>query len=56
MFVCCLQDLSLSDCEQSNPLGHLNNTLTEAQLKVFEDWKNFDDAQDNFCEPDGKLS
>lgn len=47
-----LNDLSPSDCEQSNPLGHLNNTLTEAQLKVFEDWKKFDDAQDNFCEPD----
>ncbi len=40
------------DCEQANPLGHINKTVTDENLKTFEDWKRFDDAQDNFCEPD----
>jgi hypothetical protein len=43
-----------SECEQKNPLGHLNQTLTEENLKTFEEWKRFDEAQDNFCELDGK--
>lgn len=43
-----------SECEQSNPLGHLNETLTDENLKTFEEWKKYDEAQDNFCEPDGK--
>jgi hypothetical protein len=40
-------------CEQLNPMGHLNDTITDENLKTFEAWKEYDDAQDNFCEPDG---
>lgn len=40
------------DCEQANPLGHINKTVTDENLKTFEDWKRFDDVQDNFCELD----
>ncbi len=45
-----------SNCEQSNPMGHLNDTITDENLKIFETWKEYDDAQDNFCEPDGICS
>ena len=41
------------ECEQGNPLGHINTTLTDDNLKTFEDWRKFDDAQDNFCDPEG---
>ena len=41
------------NCEQGNPLGHINTTLTDDNLKTFEDWRKFDDAQDNFCDPEG---
>ena len=41
------------DCEQSNPLGNLNETIREENLKTFEEWSKYDDAQDNFCESDG---
>ena len=43
------------NCEQSNPLGHINLTLTDENLKTFEEWKKYDDAQDNFCELEGSL-
>ena len=48
-----LLKLQTTDCEQSNPLGHINKTVTDENLKTFEDWRKFDDAQDNFCELDG---
>jgi hypothetical protein len=44
------------ECEQGNPLGHLNTTLTDDNLKVFEEWTKFDDAQDNFCELEDELT
>lgn len=46
-------DDKAADCEQLNPLGHLNESLTEENLRIFEEWRNYDDSQDNFCEPDG---
>jgi len=42
-----------ADCEQSNPLGQVNDTLSEENLKAFEEWNKHDAAQqDSFCEPD----
>jgi ERO1-like protein alpha len=35
-------------------MGQLNNTITDENLRTFETWREYDDAQDNFCEPDGK--
>jgi hypothetical protein len=46
----------IDDCEQLNPLGHLNESITEENLRIFEEWRNYDDSQDNFCEPDGLLN
>jgi hypothetical protein len=40
-------------CEQANPLGQINETITDEHIKTFEEWNKFDEAQDNFCEPDG---
>jgi hypothetical protein len=31
----------------------LNETISEENLKTFEEWRKYDDAQDNFCDPDG---
>lgn len=42
------------ECGESNPLGHLNQTLSDENLETFNKLEKFDDAQYNFCEPDGK--
>lgn len=47
---------SQAECEQTNPLGHINTTITDENLQTFESWNKYDDAQDNFCEPDGMLN
>lgn len=47
--------IKTENCEQSNPLGQLNNTLTDDDLRNFEEWNKYDASQDNFCEPDGKI-
>jgi Endoplasmic Reticulum Oxidoreductin 1 (ERO1) len=44
---------STPSCEQTNPLGQLNETISVENPRVFEDWQRYDDAQENFCEPDG---
>jgi hypothetical protein len=31
----------------------LNKTLSEENLKTFEEWNKYDESQDNFCELDG---
>ncbi len=51
------------NCEQSNPLGHLDNTLiTDEELKTFAEWNKYDAAHEdeendgNFCQPDGQFT
>ncbi|CAF0852159.1 unnamed protein product [Brachionus calyciflorus] len=46
------ENAQAENCEQSNPLGHINSSLSDESIKAFEDMKKYDDAQDNFCEPD----
>jgi hypothetical protein len=52
-----LKDKATENCEQANPLGHVNNTqITEEDLKTFEEWNKYDASQDNFVDSiDGKI-
>lgn len=45
------QDLpNQDDCE--NPLGQINQNMSDENLETFRELEKFDDAQDNFCESD----
>lgn len=47
-----VQDENQEECEESNPLGHINQTLTDENLETLKELEKFDDAQENFCESD----
>lgn len=50
------EDIDHANCEQSNPLGQINSSLSDESIKAFEDMKKYDDSQDNFCEPDDETN
>lgn len=39
-------------CDETNRLGNLNQTISDENLKSLEQMERFDDAKENFCEPD----
>jgi len=44
------------DDEENNELGDLDREISEKNKEAFKDWKKYDDAQDNFCEPEDEDS
>jgi hypothetical protein len=47
------QQQQINEDECNNPLGHINQTMSDENLQTFKELEKFDVAQDNFCESDG---